>query len=178
MSVDAILWILLPAFVAAGSALLSYILMQARLEVAVANERESAAKLQAQLHAQQGAFESKLRAVEEEAKRTAFDAFLAEIRVDERRYVREFKTATTAKKALVIQERLFFRHLPLSNWVEREMLLEEESEAGQLSQSIPTFSLGASELSLRNKPDEASSTLAAGGPWLVKADAESGLRTG
>ena len=43
MLTDALIWVLLPVFVAAGSALLSFSIMQARQEVAVARERESLA---------------------------------------------------------------------------------------------------------------------------------------
>jgi hypothetical protein len=38
---DAILWIVLPVLVAAGSAILSFFVMQSRMEVAVAKERGS-----------------------------------------------------------------------------------------------------------------------------------------
>ncbi|MFN9085132.1 MAG: hypothetical protein ACK5XD_09135, partial [Acidobacteriota bacterium] len=98
MPVDGLLWILLPLFIAAGSSLLSYFVMQARLEVAVSLERESIAKLQAQLHAQQQGLEDKVRAAEEEVKRRSLDSFLADIRVEERHYVRESKSPRAAKR--------------------------------------------------------------------------------
>ena len=41
MQMEAFLWLFLPVFVAGGSALLSYFVMQARMEVALAKERES-----------------------------------------------------------------------------------------------------------------------------------------
>ena len=41
MPMEAFLWMFLPVFVAGGSALLSYYVMQARMEVALAKERES-----------------------------------------------------------------------------------------------------------------------------------------
>ena len=44
---DALLWIMLPLLVAGGSALLSYYIMQSRLEVAVAKEREVLAEARA-----------------------------------------------------------------------------------------------------------------------------------
>jgi len=40
MQIDALLWILLLVFIAAGSALLSFYIMQARMEVAISKERE------------------------------------------------------------------------------------------------------------------------------------------
>ncbi len=44
MHMDAFLWMFLPVFVAGGSALLSYYIMQAKMEVALAKERESLAE--------------------------------------------------------------------------------------------------------------------------------------
>ena len=40
MQMEAFLWLFLPVFVAGGSALLSYYVMQARMEVALAKEPE------------------------------------------------------------------------------------------------------------------------------------------
>ena len=45
MQLDAMLWILLPVFIAAGSALLAYYIMHARMEVAIARERSRLAAL-------------------------------------------------------------------------------------------------------------------------------------
>jgi len=78
----AMLWILLPLFVAAGSALLSFYIMQARLEVAVAKERESLAEANATIRNQEKLIEEKVRAAEESTKRQAFDQFLGEFRVE------------------------------------------------------------------------------------------------
>ena len=44
---DAMLWMFLPVFTAGGSALLAFFIMQARMEVAVAKEREALAELKA-----------------------------------------------------------------------------------------------------------------------------------
>ena len=139
MSVDGLLWILLPLFIAAGSSLLSYFVMQARLEVAVSQERESIAKLQAQLNAQQQSIEDKVRAAEEEVKRRSLDTFLADIRVEERHYVRESKSLTVDRRAMVLQERLFFRNIPLSNWVEHEMTVDEGGDLGRLAKAVSVF---------------------------------------
>ncbi|MBZ2177233.1 MAG: hypothetical protein ACK58M_05855 [Acidobacteriota bacterium] len=139
MPVDGLLWILLPLFIAAGSSLLSYFVMQARLEVAVSLERESIAKLQAQLHAQQQGLEDKVRAAEEEVKRRSLDSFLADIRVEERHYVRESKSPRAAKRTMVLQERLFFRNIPLSNWVEHEMMVDEHGDLGRLAKALSVF---------------------------------------
>ena len=49
MQMDALLWLFLPVFVAGGSALLSFYIMQARMEVALSKERETLVALLAKL---------------------------------------------------------------------------------------------------------------------------------
>jgi len=58
------LWILLPLFVAAGSALLAFYIMQAKLEVAVAHEREALAEARAVIKNQEKLVEEKVLATE------------------------------------------------------------------------------------------------------------------
>jgi hypothetical protein len=137
---SAMLWILLPLFVAAGSALLSFYIMQARLEVAVSKERESLAEANAVIRNQEKLIEEKVRSAEESTMRRAFDQFLADFRVEERHYMRENKSMFVNRKALVMQERLFFRNIPLSNWVEHEMVVEEGGDAKHLAAQCSIFS--------------------------------------
>jgi hypothetical protein len=122
---DAILWIFLPVLVAAGSAILSFYVMQSRLEVAVAKEREVSTEANAKLRALQDGLPDKIRAAEESAQRKAFDQFLMDFRVEERRYLRESRSHLASRKSVVLQERLYFRNIPLSNWVEHEMALDD-----------------------------------------------------
>jgi hypothetical protein len=136
----AMLWIMLPLFVAAGSALLAFYIMQARLEVAVAKERESIAEANAIIRSQERVLEEKVKATEESATRRAFDQFLADFRVEERHYMREHKSMFLQKKSLVLQERLYFRNIPLSNWVEHEMMVEEGSDVKNLAKNCSIFS--------------------------------------
>ncbi|PYT10350.1 MAG: hypothetical protein DMF60_00360 [Acidobacteria bacterium] len=125
MNLDALIWVLLPVFVAAGSALLSYYIMQARMEVAIAKERESLAEANALINSNKVTLEERIRAAEEATRRKALDDFMQEFRVEERHYFRENKSISSQKKAMILQERLYFRNIPLSNWVEHEMLVED-----------------------------------------------------
>ena len=125
MQMEAFLWLFLPVFVAGGSALLSYYVMQARMEVALAKERESLAEARAMISAHKVTLDERVKATEEACKRQALDDFMHEIRVEERSYVRETKSLNASKKTMVMQERIFFRNIPLSNWIEREMVLED-----------------------------------------------------
>jgi hypothetical protein len=118
-------WILLPLLVAAGSALLSYSVMNSRMEVAVARERQSHAGTQAKLRALEESVPDKIAAAQETAKRQALDRFLTEFRVEERRYLRESRSNLLNRRAIVTQERLYFRNIPLSNWVEQEIPVED-----------------------------------------------------
>jgi hypothetical protein len=132
MHLEAFLWMFLPVFVAGGSALLSFYIMQARMEVALAKERESLAEARATITSQKVTMEERIKATEESTKRVAMDEFMHDFRVEERSYARESKSLTTSKKTMVMQERLFFRNIPLSNWIEHEMVVEEGMDLDQL----------------------------------------------
>jgi hypothetical protein len=136
MQMEAFLWLFLPVFVAGGSALLSYFVMQARMEVALAKERESLAEARAMISSHKVTLDERVKATEETAKRQALDEFMHEIRVEERSYVRESRTAKTSKKIMVMQERIYFRNIPLSNWIDREMVIESGPELRQLSSEV------------------------------------------
>jgi hypothetical protein len=132
MHMDAFLWMFLPVFVAGGSALLSFYIVQAKMEVALSKERETLAEARATINSHKITMEERVRATEEATRRTALDDFIQEFRVEERSYVRESKSLTSSKKSMVMQERLFFRNIPLSNWIEHEMVVEEGSDLDRL----------------------------------------------
>jgi hypothetical protein len=132
MHMEAFLWMFLPVFVAGGSALLSFYIMQARMEVALAKERESLAEARATITSQKVTMEERIKATEEATKRIAMDEFMADFRVEERSYARESKSLSASKKTMIMQERLFFRNIPLSNWIEHEMVVEEGMDLDQL----------------------------------------------
>jgi hypothetical protein len=142
MQMEAFLWMFLPVFVAGGSALLSYYITQARMEVALAKERETLAEARALLSSHKTTLEERVKATEEACKRQAMDEFMRDIRVEERSYVKESKSLNAARKTMVMQERVFFRNIPLSNWIEREMVVEENSDLSQLA-AAPVFTAPA-----------------------------------
>ena len=59
---------------------------------------------------------------------TGASRFIADIRIEERHYVREHRMLFLTRKCMVRQERIFFRNIPLSNWVEQEMPFEEGAD--------------------------------------------------
>ena len=136
---DAILWILLPGFVAVGSGLLAFYIMQSRMEVALAREREAMAQARGTLEAEKNSLEQALRGAKESARREALDEFLADVHVEQRHYVKDNKLLFQNRKALVLQERIFFRNIPLSNWIENEIVLQEGEDADKAARSLTCF---------------------------------------
>src|ERR1700722_4255547 len=147
MHMEAFLWLFFPVFVAGGSALLSYYIMQAKMEVALARERESLAEARATITSQKVTMEERIKATEESTKRIAMDDFMQDFRVEERSYARETRSLNASKKSMVMQERLFFRNIPLSNWIEHEMVVEEGRDLDQLSREsvFSTATIASSE---------------------------------
>jgi hypothetical protein len=117
--------------------------MQSKMEVALAKERETLAQARAAINAHQATLEERVKATEEATRRQALDEFMREFRVEERSYMRETKSMFSNKRLMVLQERLYFRNLPLSNWVEHEMLLEEGADFNQAARSCSAFSAKA-----------------------------------
>jgi serine/threonine-protein kinase RIO1 len=118
-TVPQIVWIVMPILIATGAALVTAALMQARAEVAISRQRETLAEARVLLATQHRAMEERVRAVEA-TRRKALDEFMAELRVEERQYLRETPTLLSRRKSLVVRERLCFRNVPLTSWVEHE----------------------------------------------------------
>jgi hypothetical protein len=113
--------------------------MKARMEAAIAGERATLAEARAKLEGQAQTLAETIRATEEAARRKALDEFLADLRVEERHYTREQKALFLSKKSLVLQERIFFRNIPLSSWVEHEMPIEEGADVEKLAKTLAVF---------------------------------------
>jgi len=150
---DALLWILLPGITAVASALLAWFIMQSRMEVALADERErlaeqreSLAENRGELKAERAALETSLntalRAAEETARRQALENFLDELRVEQRHYTRENRMLMQNRKSLVLQERMYFRTIPLSDWIEHEIMVEDGADTDRLVQDMTVFDRG------------------------------------
>lgn len=161
---DAMLWMMLPMFTAAGSALLAFYIMQARMEVAIAKEREALVEARARLLGMEREVDVRVKAAEEETRRRSFDDFLGDFRVEERHYMRESKSLFLKKKSMVMQERLFFRNIPLSNWVEHELTVEEGSDARNLARAASIFSTRG--VGAKTDPEEEQSSLPKSSPVI------------
>lgn len=140
---EAALWVILPGFVAVASAMLAWFIMQSRMEVKLAEQRETLSELKGQLRAEREAMAvslaSAVKAAEESAKRQAFDCFLGELKVEQRHYTRENRMLMNSRRSLVLQERMYFRNIPLSDWIEHEITLDEASDVDRLVQDMTVF---------------------------------------
>ena len=156
---EAALWVILPGFVAVASAMLAWFIMQSRMEVKLAEQRETLSELKGQLKAEREALSASLstaiRAAEETAKRQAFDHFLAELKVEQRHYTRENRMLMQNRKSVVLQERMYFRNIPLSDWIEHEIALEEGADIGRMVQDMTIFDKGVVSITDAPRPMKA-----------------------
>lgn len=140
---DALLWILLPGFVAIGTGLLAWFVMQSRMDVALAQQRERLAEQRGALEAERNAVRDSVaiavHAAEERAQRLALDNFLGELKVEQRHYTRENRLLLHNRRSVVLQERMCFRNLPLSDWIEHEIPLEDGADVERLVQDMTVF---------------------------------------
>jgi hypothetical protein len=97
--------------------------------------------------------EERVKSSEQEARRKALDEFMQDFRVEERHYFRENKSIAARQKSMVLQERLYFRNIPLSNWVEHEMVVEEEGA------DIQHIAKGCSVFSTKSLSDDGKAAL-------------------
>ena len=140
---EGLLWILLPGFVAVAAGLLAWFVMQSRMEVALAEQRTELAEVRGSLEAEKAAIhasmQSAVRVAEETARRQALDNFLGELRVDQRHYTRENRMLLQNRRSLILQERMYFRNIPLSDWIEHEIQLDEGVDVERLVQDMTVF---------------------------------------
>ena len=140
---EALLWILLPGCVALGTGILAWFVMQSRMDVALAQQRERLAESRGALEAERSAvrdsMEIAVHAAEERAQREALDKFLGELKVEQRHYTRENRLLLHNRRSVVLQERMCFRNLPLSDWIEHEIPLEDGADVERLVQDMTVF---------------------------------------
>jgi hypothetical protein len=140
---ESMLWILLPGISAVASAILAWFVMQSRMEVKLADQRAQLAQERGSLEADRANLETSLatavRAAEESAKRQSFENFLNDITIEQRHYTRENKLLLHNRKTLVLQERIFFRNIPLSDWIEHEIVVSDDADMNKLVQDMTVF---------------------------------------
>ena len=140
---EALLWILLPGLTAVGTGILAWFVMQSRMDVALAQQRERLAEsrgaLEAERNAVRDSVEIAVHAAEERAQRQALDNFLSELKVEQRHYTRENRLLLHNRRSVVLQERMCFRNLPLSDWIEHEIPIDDGADVERLVQDMTVF---------------------------------------
>ncbi len=140
---EGLLWIFLPGCVALATGLLAWFVMQSRMDVALANQRTEMAEARGELDAEKAAIhasmQATLHATEEAVKRQALDAFLGDLKVEQRHYTRENRLLLQNRRSLVLQERMYFRNIPLSDWIEHEVNIDEGADVERLVQDMTIF---------------------------------------
>jgi len=46
------------------------------------------------------------------------------------------------RRSLILQERMYFRNIPLSDWIEHEIQLDEGADVGKMVQDMTVFDKG------------------------------------
>ena len=122
-----------------GSSVITYFITALRAERSAAERTRALAGAVAALENEKAKFEQAAKAIEENAKRKAMDDFLADLHVEERHYVRQHRVLFVHRKCLVLQERIFFRNIPISNWVEHEIPVEEGADLDAVAKTLSVF---------------------------------------
>ena len=126
--------------VAFASSVMTYLFTRLRMEKGSTERARALAEAVAALENEKAKFEEAARGIEESAKRKALDEFLADLRVEERHYVRQHRVLFAHRKSLILQERIFFRNIPISNWVEHEVPVEEGADLDGIARTLSVFS--------------------------------------
>jgi hypothetical protein len=138
-------WVSLVVILLAGivSSLVTYLVTRLRTDRG-AEERSrtlavAIATLEKALENEKANFAQATRGIEENARRRALDEFLADLHVEERHYIREHRVLFAHRKSLVLEERMFFRNIPISSWVEHEIPVEEGADLDAVAKTLSVF---------------------------------------
>ena len=134
-------WVSLGVILVVGllSSLFTYLVMRLRAERASVERARALAEAMAALENEKANFAQATKGIEESVRRKALDEFLADLHVEERHYVREHRVLFAHRKSLVLEERIFFRNIPLSNWVEHEIPVEEGADLDAVARTLSVF---------------------------------------
>ena len=111
---------------------LVWFIMHSRMEVRLARQREKLAEARATLEAQKQGIQGAMQGVEETTRRKALDDFLADLRIEERHYVREHKILFVTRKLLV---RLWL-YLERDEWPEGAEKADWQTKAKGAGQAV------------------------------------------
>ena len=168
-----IIWILLPILIAVGSALLAVFISQQRMDVQLARERQALSEARAAIESQKELLEEIDRLRGEAVSQKAMDDFLADLHTEQRRFVRQEKMLFAHRQCLVVQERIYFRNIPLCNWIEHEVTVDKGADLEKLAKTLSVFT--PEIINGRSAPSRAGSLNASAGPASVEEPAEASV---
>ena len=146
---------------AIASGIFTHLFTRLRTAKESAGQSRALAEAVAALENERSKYEHAAKGIEENARRKALDEFLADIHVEERHYVREHRVLFAHKKVLILQERIFFRNIPISSWVDHEVPVEEGADLDALTKTLSVFNnvlegAGTGSRNMRRLPFRAS----------------------
>jgi len=125
---ELVLWLFLPVMVAVGTAYLVWVVMQARIRVLAANYDAALAKVESECA----------------ARRPGVEELLSELRFERNRFLRRTPGPRGSYEATVItQERIYFRDIPLTGWIQDELPLGDGEEVLSVNRALPGCSATA-----------------------------------
>ena len=137
------LWILYVCLTALGSAVATLFFWQKRF-VRLADEHSALVESRRALEAERNWFEEGRHFVRKRPQQAFL--CLGEVRVERRRSFRNDGEA----RSLLVRERLVFRNIVLSNWLEQEVTLEPSDDVDGLIEAVSIF--GSGILGSRTEP--------------------------
>jgi hypothetical protein len=128
LTIELIQWLILPIVVALGAAYLVWIVMQARIHVLAAKYDAALAKAECECA----------------ARRPGVEELLSELRFERNRFLRRTPGPHESYQATVItQERIYFRDIPLTGWIQDELPLGDGEELLPVNRALPEYSAAA-----------------------------------
>jgi uncharacterized protein YecT (DUF1311 family) len=107
------------------------------MEVRWARRREAEAERAARLRVERQVAEERMHAATEAARRQALDEFLSQLHAEERAWLKKRDTDRERRRSVVVEERLCFRNLPVSNWNRQELTFYTCSAEAEASKALP-----------------------------------------
>jgi hypothetical protein len=116
-----VLWFFLPVLVAVGTAYLVWIIMQARMRVLAAQFQAALVRMESE-HA---------------ARKPTIEDLLAELHFERNRFLRRINGPAGVSASVISQERIYFRDIPITGWMQDELPLGDGEELLPLLPALP-----------------------------------------
>lgn len=120
-----------------GLGTLAWYLGRVQTDVRWARRREAEAGRTARLRVERQVAEERMHAATEAARRQALDEFLSQLRAEERAWLKKRDTGRERRRSVVVEERLCFRNLPISNWNQQELTFYSSSLPRETTKALP-----------------------------------------